>query len=69
MSEENGFTEAYRVRFTLPVGEILLKWARLESRSIPSMIQDLVHDGIYYRITLQNKAIIKQKIIQGGEKV
>ena len=69
MSEQDGWTEPYRVRFTLPVGEILVKWAKLESRSIPSLIQDLVIDGIYHRITEQNKSVFKTKIIHGEEKV
>jgi hypothetical protein len=69
MSEENGWTEPYRVRFTLPVGEILVKWAKLESRSIPSLIQDLVIDAIYHRITEKDKSAFKIRIIHGEEKV
>jgi hypothetical protein len=69
MSEQDGWTEPYRVRFTLPVGEILVKWANLESRSIPSLIQDLVVDAIFHRITEDNKQAFKIRIIHGKEKI
>ena len=69
MSEQDGWTEPYRVRFSLPVGEILVKWAKLESRSIPSMIQDLVVEGIHYRISEERKSNSKIRIIHGEEKV
>jgi len=68
MSEQDGWTETYRVRFTLPVGEILAKWAKLESRSIPSLIQDLVVNAIRHRISEENKHVINLNIIHGKEK-
>lgn len=69
MNGENGRTEAYRPYWTLPVGEILAKWAKLESRSIPSLIQDLVVEAIAHRIIAQNLSAFKQRIINGEEKV
>lgn len=69
MTEENGRTEAYRPYWTLPVGEILTKWAKLESRSVPSLIQDLVVEAIAFRIFIQNLPLIKQRIINGEEKI
>jgi len=69
MSNNNGSTEWHRVRFTLPVGDILIKWAKLESRSVPSLIQDLTVEGIASRIEHKTRPDLKTKIIHGEVKV
>lgn len=69
MSKDSGRTEAYRPYWTLPVGEILVKWAKEESRTIPSLIQDLVVEAISHRIETKKRSDLKQRIINGEEKV
>jgi len=67
MAEENGWSDPYRVRFNHHVKTRLEKLARIESRSVPSLIQDLVIENLAKREVDRIFPSIKESIINGTE--
>jgi len=67
MSEENGWTEPYRVQFPLTIGNALIKLATIESRSVPNLIRQLTIEALIRREIEKNIAALTHDLIQNGE--